>query len=85
MAGGSDKEVHLAEEALQELEWCLDQVLLDTDLGFTVLHSWWVSAPWESQCDFHAQLEGMEVNKSVADMAANKFKNMLNRSDMTMI
>ena len=32
MAGGSDKEVHLAEEALQELEWCLDQVLLDTDL-----------------------------------------------------
>jgi len=47
--GGSDKEVHLAEEALQELEWCLDQ------------------------------LEGMEVNKSVADMAANKFKNMLNR------
>ena len=36
MAGGSDKEVHLAEEALQELEWCLDQVLLDTDLGLTV-------------------------------------------------
>ena len=27
----------------------------------------------------------MEVNKSVADMAANKFKNMLNRSDMKMI
>ena len=34
--GGSDKEVHLAEEALQELEWCLDQVLLDTDLGLPV-------------------------------------------------
>ena len=36
VAGGSDKEVHLAEEALQELEWCLDQVPLDTDLGLTV-------------------------------------------------
>ena len=39
VAGGSDKDVHLAEEALQELEWCLDQVLLDSDLGLTVLHS----------------------------------------------
>ena len=44
-----------------------------------------IPAPCDSQCDFHAQLEGMEVNKSVADMAANKFKNMLNRSDMKMI
>ena len=78
--GGSDKEVHLAEEALQELEWCLDQVPLDTDFGLTVT----IPSSWDSQCDFHAQLEGMEVNKSVADMAANKFKNMLNRSYMTM-
>ena len=44
-----------------------------------------IPAPCDSQCDFHPQLEGMEVNKSVADMAANKFKNMLNRSDMKMI
>ena len=34
VAGGSDRDVHLAEEALQELEWCLDQVLLDTDFGW---------------------------------------------------
>ena len=27
----------------------------------------------------HLQLESMETHKSVADMAANKFKNMLNR------
>ena len=80
VAGGSDKDVHLAEEALQELEWCLDQVLLDTDFGLAVT----IPSSCDSQCDFHTQLEGMEVNKSVANMAANKFKNMLNRSYMTM-
>ena len=35
----------------------------------------------------HLQLESMETHKSVADMAANKFKNMLNRfkADLWMV
>lgn len=56
-----------AEAALQELDWCLDQVI--TQHGFT--QRCLLTRP--------PQLETMDTTKGVANMAASKFKNMLNR------